>query len=162
MKKRCSKCSETKELINFHKKSSNSDGRRSTCKACRAAPPKEWASGYRTCGSWEEKKPNSEFTLVRGSPRRYCKACRHRYVQYGLNKRQIQSMWELQKGLCSICDNLLGESFAVDHDHNCCPTSKTCGTCVRGLLCHMCNTRLGWYEKFSERAERYLRGENDD
>lgn len=36
-----------------------------------------------------------------------------------------------------------GKHFAVDHDHKCCSTEKTCGKCVRGLLCNRCNRMIG-------------------
>src|SRR5579864_5081802 len=50
-----------------------------------------------------------------------------------------------QGGLCSICkqppeDN---EHLCVDHDHTCCPGDKSCGQCIRGLICQHCNKGLG-------------------
>src|SRR5258708_3390846 len=53
-----------------------------------------------------------------------------------------------QKGVCAICKNLPLENqrLCVDHDHMCCPGFKSCGKCVRGLLCHRCNTSLGKFE----------------
>jgi hypothetical protein len=59
-----------------------------------------------------------------------------------------------QDGHCALCEALPAEDrrFQVDHDHACCPTDKThrktCGECIRGLLCEACNTELGSLEKF--------------
>ena len=61
---------------------------------------------------------------------------------------------KIQGGHCALCDTKPAENkrFQVDHDHACCPTDKThrktCGKCVRGLLCESCNTELGSLEKF--------------
>ena len=33
--------------------------------------------------------------------------------------------------------------LAVDHDHGCCPGERSCGKCVRGLVCRDCNAMLG-------------------
>ncbi len=34
-------------------------------------------------------------------------------------------------------------TFAVDHDHSCCPGKTSCGLCIRGLLCNICNPTAG-------------------
>jgi hypothetical protein len=47
---------------------------------------------------------------------------------------------------CEICGRLSAENLHVDHDHNCCNTPKSCGVCVRGVICNRCNTAVDKYE----------------
>jgi|SRR5690349_2746341 len=56
-----------------------------------------------------------------------------------------------QEGRCAICGR--EAALSVDHDHNCCPGEKSCGECVRGLLCTICNRDLGRYENADWRAK---------
>jgi hypothetical protein len=63
---------------------------------------------------------------------------------------------------CEICGGIFDE-LVVDHDHGCCPTSrnKTCGKCVRGFLCSVCNSGIGKLKddvKILQAAIRYLEG----
>lgn len=49
---------------------------------------------------------------------------------------------------CAICGKPptqqgRGKHLHVDHDHDCCDETPTCGKCVRGLLCFQCNVGLG-------------------
>jgi len=68
-----------------------------------------------------------------------------------------------QDGHCALCPTEpSGRRLQVDHDHKCCPsrregTRKTCGECVRGLLCEACNTRLGHLEKTLKDTKGELR-----
>jgi Recombination endonuclease VII len=55
--------------------------------------------------------------------------------------------------------------LTVDHDHNCCPGQRSCGLCVRGLLCTQCNCAAGLLGDDSERAmalARYVERWSDD
>ena len=48
------------------------------------------------------------------------------------------------------CKKCKTSKLFVDHDHNCCPENgKSCGKCVRGLLCMKCNFTVGTVENCS-------------
>lgn len=40
----------------------------------------------------------------------------------------------------------------VDHDHRCCPGSRSCGECVRGFICNWCNAAAGQLGDDAQRA----------
>lgn len=98
-----------------------------------------------------------------GSKQQWCPKCcpesRHRHImaRYGLSNLTYKAMVKSQKGLCAICLKK-PKRFMVDHDHKCCPGRRTCGKCVRGLLCQRCNILLGFAEdhRLSENVRRYL------
>ena len=65
-----------------------------------------------------------------------------RFGRYGLTETQFKEMLAAQRGLCAICLSALGTA-QIDHDHGCCPGRRSCGKCVRGLICASCNHMLG-------------------
>lgn len=46
-----------------------------------------------------------------------------------------------QKGRCALCPTKLVRPHR-DHSHRCCKSQRSCGRCLRGLLCAVCNMRL--------------------
>jgi hypothetical protein len=87
----------------------------------------------------------------------------HRFVRLGITEDQFNEMLEAQGYACAVCRERFGEGqrICADHDHRCCPkeddrTAKTCGQCIRGLLCVPCNTNLGWYEHLGVAIVAYL------
>lgn len=67
--------------------------------------------------------------------------------KYGLSREAIAQMLLRQEYRCAILgEPITAETCKVDHDHGCCPGKKTCGRCVRGLLCAGCNIKLGALE----------------
>jgi Recombination endonuclease VII len=70
---------------------------------------------------------------------------RYSLVKYELSPAQYDVMLVAQNGVCAICKKVdpQGIPLAVDHDHTCCAGRKSCGKCVRGLLCSICNHMLG-------------------
>lgn len=89
-----------------------------------------------------------------------CKQCMSDRVlldRMGITRAQYYEMLAAQGGVCAICkqDEIVRKRksnnevryFAVDHDHACCPGRKSCGECLRGLLCYQCNVSLGGIER---------------
>lgn len=70
--------------------------------------------------------------------------------RYGITPEEYDALLAEQGGGCAICDRTPeenGRRLAIDHDHACCPDRRrTCGQCIRGLLCTPCNNRLGVIE----------------
>jgi hypothetical protein len=75
---------------------------------------------------------------------------------YQLSEDQFYWLLDRQGGVCALCfeeeTRIHHGSKAVmrltlDHDHACCPSnSRTCGRCIRGLLCYECNLLIGKVE----------------
>lgn len=84
---------------------------------------------------------------------------------YSLTVEKRNAMLAEQENRCKVCRVLLDGSTKsltpnVDHDHGCCPGMRTCGKCIRGLLCGRCNVILGLAKDsviILERAIQYLK-----
>lgn len=93
---------------------------------------------------------------------RDCAVLASRSSKYGFDMEFYAQMNKEQLGLCCLCNRPepLKRSLSVDHDHRCCAGDKSCGKCVRALLCSNCNVGLGRFNddpKLLEKAARYLR-----
>ncbi|WP_406300141.1 endonuclease VII domain-containing protein [Embleya sp. NBC_00888] len=84
----------------------------------------------------------------------YCSPC---HADYCTAKRfsfpSVNALCEFRESRdhrCDICKQQWQEgdpAFHIDHDGTCCGRNRSCGKCVRGYLCQMCNTcGLAWYE----------------
>lgn len=131
--------------------------------------PSERVAGFRTCTGCLTEKPDSEFGLGgmrNGVHRRSskCKGCRNEsynarsagapddskdrdlWKRYRISLAEYNAMLASQGYECLICrvhESECEKRFCVDHDHSCCPGERTCGSCIRGLLCGPCNRGLG-------------------
>ncbi len=89
-------------------------------------------------------------------------ADRRKLRRYGPTPEAYEAMQLRAAGLCELCgepesqfllEGAEPRSLAIDHDHK---TGR-----VRGLLCWICNTRLGWVERIGlDVVTAYLRGEH--
>lgn len=69
-----------------------------------------------------------------------------RLRNFHLTPEQFADLLDRQGGVCAVCKTVPENArrWHVDHDHACCPSpGRSCGECVRGILCHGCNLMLG-------------------
>jgi len=91
---------------------------------------------------YHEKHPRVH---VKDSTRGY----RLQYL-YKLTIEKYEELLQAQDGHCALCSAVQGDEkrrMAVDHDHSCCAGHRSCGECLRGILCADCNRRLGFLEE---------------
>jgi Recombination endonuclease VII len=107
----------------------------------------------------------SERRRGRNGERRDSAPAKHRYYlkyklwRYGLTQQDFDRLLAEQGHACAMCHTAFtdGQPTFIDHDHACCPDEKrSCGRCVRGLLCLSCNTALGHIERRYVLARAYL------
>lgn len=133
--KTCNKCNLTKELQDFHKKTSNSDGYFSTCKKCRKGSHvgHYMKNKQRYRDSWKKWSTNNVEDY------KYYSWVKDLKRNYGLTVDQYNDMLMKQNNRCAICfiykDDITKFRLSVDHCHT---TGK-----IRGLLCGSCNTAIG-------------------
>ena len=74
-----------------------------------------------------------------------------KFRQYGITEADYDRMLADQGGGCRFCGTTQAHpticpyDFHIDHDHSCCPGTRSCGRCVRFLLCYLCNPGLGYF-----------------
>jgi hypothetical protein len=122
---------------------------------------------WRTCNKCDVTQSLEEFYPSNKSKDgldTWCKTChfaKKLRQRYALTPEGYYAILEAQGGVCAICKTPPGDKrLAVDHDHGCCPGEKTCGKCIRGILCDTCNWWLGLIDDnlaMLEVAEQYLR-----
>jgi hypothetical protein len=90
---------------------------------------------------------------------------RTRASRFSLPNEVIRAL--LARGVCDICGlpPREGKTLELDHHHGCCHCERSCGACVRGVLCRYCNQKLsslgdyGWNTaswQYLEQHERRL------
>lgn len=114
----------------FYTTKAHRDGLGSYCKPCRLSKTKKW-----------KKTPKGQKCLRRILSNKY-----------GLVDIMYDKLLKEQNGRCAMCKlaRYRGRDryLHIDHNHD---TGK-----VRGLLCYVCNTTLGKYEKWKKEIQKYL------
>lgn len=123
-----------------------------------------------TCTKCLATKRSAAFPIESATPNglsKWCKECHAEARSRRLYQIDVNALWVKQSGCCAVCnDSMLPKgreslSMVVDHNHQCCPSTKTCGKCVRGLIHRLCNKVVGDLEdpefhRVAELARKYL------
>lgn len=113
---------------------------KSRCSKCRYARERE-----NRRANYEQWRDNGGLEHLRNA---------HLVRKYGITSADLEAMVAAQGGMCPICKATEPGgrgNWHVDHDHSCCPTSRTCGKCIRGALCSKCNQALGLFQDDTDR-----------
>lgn len=121
-----------------------------------ARTPEERAKRVAYMRVWREKNRARHNELCRQSHERN----RHKHVEkvkdywlikkYGITLTEKVAMITKQGGRCAICSKVFSSERCTHLDH--CHVTKA----IRGVLCHVCNTKLGWWETNKSKIEEYL------
>lgn len=136
--------------------------------------PRPPIDGHQWCTTCRTELPLTDFqrdSRTANGYRRVCRSCTKDVriaIAYGMDAAAYRQLLERQGHVCRICGkpetatHQSGElrRLSVDHDHKCCPGKKSCGKCVRGLLCARCNSAIGLVDEdltVIDRMASYLR-----
>jgi hypothetical protein len=109
------------------------------------------ASGRKLCPRCATHKDQADFNPSKvnwDGLQSYCRECSSwqvMWTRHRLRREQYEELLAGQEGGCAICGITQCESgnrFSIDHDHSCCPGERSCGECIRGLLCSACNRMI--------------------
>lgn len=137
--KTCVKCGEKKDLELFAKGKNYKDGRRGTCKKCHTAYVKK----YYNDNPDKKAAKNKMNTFYKPN-----------YIVHHMTEDQYNQMLSLYDGKCHSCKDRLATN--IDHNHSCCKGQRSCGKCIRGILCNQCNTALGLLQDSRQKIKNLL------
>lgn len=133
---------------------------------CSPACSAQWHNGSHRSESTPNRKPSCAWcgTIPFGPPRQVqgayvCAPCLEPVAKVIGRLRKHRTPLDMVRRLaadpvCDICrtdivtprlntDGHWRSPLTVDHDHACCPSTYSCGECVRGFLCDHCNLMIG-------------------
>ncbi len=178
--KTCKKCLVTKPVVDFPRTGGPKNYVRGECIGCRNERMRARQRANRDDAAvknaqWRAKNKqmikekrrayylaNRERCLAQS--RAWQEANRERFLlqkgawRIGMTVEQYLALLASANGMCAICGSTeVGSAnkarMSVDHDHRCCPGDKSCGKCIRGVICNRCNTGLA---RFDDDPDRLL------
>lgn len=144
---KCTGCKLFKSVEMFPKNPETPCGYDPRCKQCRHEARRERMGAVKEnprCDTEEERIDRRIKAMIR---------FRLKSV-YNVTEDAYNWLAWSQNYVCFMCDELdsritkdgLPYNLSVDHDHRCCSENRSCGKCVRHLLCMKCNTLVGIVE----------------
>lgn len=153
--KRCPKCNTYKDLDSFFKSKQLKDGYSCWCRECnRQRNKKEYYRDHEAQKAKDRKRRNMNKEYENAYAREYYHKNKDRQRNYHLKKcygivqADYERMMNYQDHKCAICSEELGKKLFIDHNHE---TGE-----VRGLLCHHCNSLLGYARDKAEILDRAM------
>lgn len=124
-----------KQVSAFGADSNTWDGLRAVCKNCRHKEYDDNEAAYKDKNheSYKRRRSNGVWQ-------------RRRLQNFGITEEIYARMLDEQHNACKVCGTTAPGGrgdWHIDHDRKCCSGDRSCGKCVRGLLCHLCNVALG-------------------
>ena len=134
--KKCPTCGVEKPLDQFPGRTN------SYCKPCHNA----YAREYRRKNPDVTQRAKAKYDASCTPERRAARNRTSMLWRFNLTGERWDAIFDGQDHRCAICRTNVpsGHGWHVDHDHACCPENgRSCGKCVRAILCSECNTGLG-------------------
>lgn len=152
MTQTCKTCGSEKALDEFCRNRRTKTGRATRCRACdhdRVPLRREY---FKTRGARPEVRRRQRNATLKHA--------------FNISVDDYEAMLSAQGGRCAnprCRTDVPGGTgvFHIDHDHGCCPKDRSCGKCIRGLLCANCNLGLGNFKDnltLLQGAIEYLQG----
>ncbi len=146
----CKKCKIDKEDEKFYKDKTRKGGLSYLCSECNRT----------RCRIYHKENPDvfkNYHAKMKPETRR-----KYKLRMFSLTLDDFNIILATQENKCSICKDLFTDKNypVVDHDHSCCSGYyRSCGKCIRGLLCSRCNMSIGGFRdnpEFCRTAADYL------
>lgn len=131
------------------------------CFACGTRVPVYYKPEYRGRKEYFLCKPSKQAYSAAKHKSEYRpkeEVTKRRRLLFNITDIGWESLFTSQGNKCAICPRAepIGRGWAIDHDHDCCPGRKSCGKCIRGILCQNCNTAIGLMNDDKERMLRAI------
>jgi hypothetical protein len=170
---RCTGCNKMKPINEFPNNKETPCGKDPRCKVCRHLARRErmGAEKHNPVALDEEERAERRLATIakyKAANKEKLRADNKLFkLKANFNITSDQFVWlrHIQGDACFMCgepevriDSRTGSvmNLAIDHDHRCCPErGKSCGKCVRHLLCSACNVMVGFAELKSKVVHRF-------